>query len=52
MSRGAVFLVTPEIVKDGAVLQELIEGPFGGDPALIEYIYIIETGQQVESVDR
>jgi hypothetical protein len=44
--------MTPEIVKGGAVLEELIEGPFGDDPTLVEYIYIIETGQQVEAMDR
>jgi hypothetical protein len=44
--------MTPEIVKDGAVLQELIEGAFGDDPALVEHIYIIEAGQQMEAMDR
>ena len=43
--------MTPEIVKDGAVLEEVVEGPFGGYPPLVEYIYIIEPWQQVEAMD-
>jgi hypothetical protein len=45
-------LVTPHFLKSGVVVAEVFEAAFGDDAALVEDVHIVETGEQVEAVNR
>lgn len=38
------FLVAPEVAEDRAMGAEVFEAAFGGYPALVQYVDIIESG--------
>ena len=51
LAGGSFLLVAPQFMEDGAIVAEVPETAFGDDPALVQHVYIVEAGQQVEAMD-
>ena len=44
-------MVPPHFLEGRVVVAEVFEAAFGDDSALVQYVHIVETGEQVETVN-